>query len=126
MKIVKEYLKELKERYNKMPIQECGKEGGYEFSYTHGEIETTRRIISEIENLIDINENVNGMVEIKKERIEDIKEVLKFYSDGKHYEWDGCRCHGHYVINDKGDMADSCLNRILNDIDIEEDIEEDD
>lgn len=118
MKKIKEYLNELKERYNKIPLQECRKEGVYEYTYAHGEIDTIRQIISEIENLIDIN----GIVEIKKERIEDIKEVLKFYSDGKHYGWDGCHCHGHYVINDIGDMAGSCLDRINNDIDI--DVEE--
>ena len=64
---------------------------------------------------------INGEIQIKKERIEDIKEVLKFYSDGEHYGWDGCHCHGHYVINDRGDKAKSCLNRLLNDI---EDTEE--
>jgi len=120
MKKIKEYLNELKERYNKIPLQECRKEGVYEYTYAHGEIDATRQIISEIENLIGTDENI--MVEIKKERMEDIKEVLQFYSDGKHYEWDGCHCHGHYVINDRGDMAGSCLNRINNDIDI--DVEE--
>jgi hypothetical protein len=55
------------------------------------------------------------MVEISKERMDDIKEVLKFYADGDHFRWEGCHCHGHYVINDNGDKADSCLNRILND-----------
>jgi hypothetical protein len=107
MKKIKKYLNELKKKQ--------------ELLHDQGQKDTIKEIISEIETIIDINKkDVNGVVEIKKERMEDIEEVLKFYSDGKHYEWSGCRCHGNYVINDEGGMAKDCLFRIYNDIDIEE------
>ena len=105
MKKIKEYLNELKKKQ--------------ELLHDQGQKDTIKDIISEIETIIDIKD-INGVVEIKKERMEDIEEVLKFYSGGKHYEWRGCRCHGNYVINDEGDMAMGCLFRIYNDIDIEE------
>jgi hypothetical protein len=55
----------------------------------------------------------NG-VEISKDFITDelekIGECLRFYSDCRHYEWDGCKCHGRNIILDRGEEAEKGLS----------------
>ena len=45
-----------------------------------------------------------------KEKLEAIEEALKFYAEKKFFEWDGCHCHGHYNILDRGYEAEKGLN----------------
>lgn len=49
-----------------------------------------------------------------EEQIAIVKAALKFYCDGKHFEWQGCHCHGHNVILDRGGEADTGINALSN------------
>ena len=48
--------------------------------------------------------------EIDLEVIDELIKILKFYSEGKNYEWDGCSCHGHYERIESGDLAIKGIN----------------
>lgn len=50
-----------------------------------------------------------------KEKLDAIEKTLKFYDEKKHYHWEGCHCHGSYVIDDTGEEANTGL-RALNNI----------
>lgn len=41
-----------------------------------------------------------------------IEEKLQFYIDGGHYSWEGCHCHGHYVIEDRGSEAEEGMRAL--------------
>ena len=49
---------------------------------------------------------------VTAEQLMQIENALRFYSEGKHFEWSGCHCHGHNVINDRGETADEGLDVI--------------
>lgn len=51
-------------------------------------------------------------MQITKEQMEAIQEALRFYAEGQHYEWEGCHCHGQYLIHDRGERAQAALNQI--------------
>lgn len=57
---------------------------------------------------------------------EKIRASLKFYKDCEHYHWDGCHCHGSYVLDDHGEKAEEGMSAIeyldydMNDPDIGE------
>lgn len=44
--------------------------------------------------------------------MDEIELALQFYAEGEHYGWEGCSCHGHYTIEDHGDMAEEGLTRL--------------
>jgi len=46
---------------------------------------------------------------IDTEVIEQIIETLKFYGEGKNYEWEGCHCHGYFTQCEYGEKADECI-----------------
>ena len=51
-------------------------------------------------------------IQLTLEQAKKIKEVLDFYYQENHYDWEGCSCHGHYVILDKGKKASEALDII--------------
>jgi len=52
-------------------------------------------------------------MEISQEQIDRLKEILEFYAEGSNYEWEGCRCHGHYVQCEHGEKADEAIGILM-------------
>lgn len=52
------------------------------------------------------------MPNISIEQIEKIKAALSFYANEENFEWEGCSCHGKYILLDRGDKANDGLQVI--------------
>jgi hypothetical protein len=49
---------------------------------------------------------------ILTEALEEMEQRFRFYTDCGHYQWEGCHCHGHNVILDRGEEAEAGLDAI--------------
>lgn len=61
-----------------------------------------------------INHEGKDVTKEFEDAIEVVKKAFQFYIDKENYHWEGCSCHGHYVIDDNGDMADNGMSAIAN------------
>jgi hypothetical protein len=51
-------------------------------------------------------------MKITQEQFNEIKKALTFYANQENFEWDGCRCHGHYNLLDHGETARDALDTL--------------
>jgi hypothetical protein len=48
-------------------------------------------------------------IEITKDQLERLREIINFYGEGNNFEWEGCSCHGRYQPAEHGEQAEEAL-----------------